>query len=89
MADQINRAPRRGHLTAEQLRSGIRDQYAVLRDRGSTLIKIELRHEGAGLSPWLVSFERRHHDAVSVTDAAFTTLDEARREFRRLVRKNP
>lgn len=77
----------RGHYTAEMIRGGMRDQYAVMRSYG--MVVVELRHDGVGQRPWLVSCEIRKGDAVSVTDIAFSTLDEARREYRRLVRKHP
>lgn len=75
---------RRGFLDAAALRSGIREQWATM--RGSDRVAVELAHEGT----WVV-YERIAYVETSEsrsTATTFTTLDEARREFRRLVRKH-
>lgn len=76
---------REGFYTAEALRSGFIDQHAVMSSIG--MVRIELCHGGAGRLPWRVSHSIHRGESASITDRAFESLDEARREFRRLVRK--
>lgn len=76
-----------GFYTAEMLRGGMRDQYAVVRKRG--VIKVELHHIPGGARPWVVSSSTTSEEDSLSAESAFKTLDEARREYRRLVRKNP
>lgn len=75
-----------GFLRNAALRDGFRDQYAVVRSYGTVII--ELWH-GGGARPWRVSCTITEGDTVSSTDAAFRTLNEARAEFRRLMRQHP
>ncbi|UDL15465.1 hypothetical protein SEA_PEPE25_90 [Microbacterium phage Pepe25] len=77
----------RRELTNESLTSGLSEQYAVLRSYG--MVKIELRRDGVGRMPFLVSCEITKGDAVSITDRAFEHLNDARRAFRSLVKKHP
>lgn len=75
---------RRGFLDADALRSGIREQWAVI--RGERRITVELVHE----STWVVYERKDSHPEQGWSKSSatsFTTLDEARREYRRLVRK--
>lgn len=83
----MNVRNREGFYAAEALRKGLKDQYAVMRSYGTVVV--EIRHDGIGRRPWLVSCEIKKGDTVSATDAAFETLGDARREYRRLVRKHP
>lgn len=77
----------RGFYSAPLLRKGMRDQYAVQRSYG--IVVVELYTDGVGRMPWLVSCEIKKDDTSESTSQAFETLDEARREYRRLVRKHP
>jgi hypothetical protein len=73
---------RGGFLDADMLRSGVREQYAVQRSYGTVVV--ELYHDRG----WRVSERVSNGETATATDAAFATLDESRREYRRLVRKH-
>lgn len=76
-----------GHYTAAALRTGYRDQYAVHRSYG--LVRVELSHAEEGVSVWHVALLITRPGYSESVDKGFATLDEARREYRRLVRKHP
>lgn len=81
--------PRRGHKTPELLLSGERDQYAVARSYGTIIIELSA-DDYARTRPWIVTLTRRLPGGdVSTTEHAFEKLNDARREFKRLVRKHP
>lgn len=75
----------RGYYTADALRhNGMREQWA--RMRGADRIVVEIVHEGT----WVV-YDRINYAGdrgFRSTATSFHTLDEARREYRRLIRKH-
>lgn len=77
----------RGHYTAASLRAGYRDQYAVHRNVG--LIKVELYHDGTNACPWHVALIITNTQVSESNDKAYASLSEARKEYRRLVRRHP
>jgi len=78
---------REGFYTAEALRDGMKDQYAVLRSYGKVVV--ELYHDGTEAYDWHVVLIITSEKASESTDLSFNSLDEARREFRRRVRNHP
>ena len=78
---------RRGHYTAEMVKRGFRDQYAVHRSYGA--VTIEIYHDGTNAYAWHVALIITNTDRSESTDRSFATLNEARHEYRRLVRNHP
>lgn len=77
-----------GDLTAESLRNGAREQYAVIRQRGR--ITIELAYAAEGTLNWRVTLDVASRGGEhSSLEQGFASLDEARVQFHRLVRRNP
>lgn len=80
---------RDGDLRAEYLRAGQVEQYAVI--RGGKHIIVELRASHSEALPWLVTHRILDPAAQesSCADHCYEHLDDARRHFRTLIRKNP
>lgn len=76
----------RGGYTAAALKAGERDQYAVQRSYGRVVI--ELFFDGTHDCHWHVTREITPGD-VTEERTSFSSLNEARRHFRRLVTEHP
>lgn len=70
-----------GWLTVEALRSGMREQYAVI--RGIVTHTVELRYVAEYKRPWVTTHQRFTPSGIIESHAwYFDSLDDARRRFR-------
>jgi hypothetical protein len=90
-ADQRTRY---GWLTADALRAGGRDQYAVTRSYGTFIVELT-RDDAAGLKhgkPWKVAWHVTDPGAAEPAYGGqqfFAEVEGARRKFRTLQRQHP